>query len=76
MEMPERRRAMDKSHCQKLAVRFKGMADEGLTDVKFFLRNLDEAAEEQVCKEVNELYEAVDRGDCVPLDFKDGRRKE
>ena len=58
--------------CQKLAARFETKAAEGLLDVKFFVRNPDEAMTESVCREVNRLYEAVDRGEAEPLDFKDG----
>lgn len=59
--------------CKKLAARFEKMAADGLVDVKFFVRNPDEAMAESVCKEVNRLYEAVDRGEAVALDFQDGR---
>jgi hypothetical protein len=65
--------AMVKTECQKLSDRFAEKAAGGLVDVKFFVRNPDEAVHEQVCKEVNRLYEAVDRGDVVDLDFNDGR---
>lgn len=54
-----------------LAARYEKMAANGLVDVKFFLGNAGEATTEQVCREVNALYEAVDRGDCEPLDFGD-----
>jgi len=57
---------------QQLAARFRSMAAEGLVDVKFFVRNQDEAMAESVCREVNRLYAAVDRGEAEPLDFKDG----
>ncbi len=60
-----------KTECEKLAERFSRMAKEGLRDVKFFVRNTDEASTEAVCKEVNRLYEAVDRGEESVLDFKD-----
>ncbi|ESY63131.1 MULTISPECIES: hypothetical protein [Mesorhizobium] len=62
------------SECQTLAARFERMAADGLRDVKFFVRNADEATHEDVCQEVNRLYEAVERGDATPLDFKDSNR--
>ena len=57
---------------QALAARFEKKAAEGLMDVKFFVRNHDEAMTESVCREVNRLYAAVDRGEAESLDFKDG----
>ena len=58
---------------RKLASRFKSMAAQGLLDVKFFVRNPDEAMTESVCREVNRLYDAVERGEAETLDFRDGR---
>ncbi|MBL4768109.1 MAG: hypothetical protein JKY94_10405 [Rhodobacteraceae bacterium] len=60
-----------KSNCDVLAARFEHKAAEGLLDVKFFVHNIDDAVSEAVCREVNRLYEAVERGEAVPLDFKD-----
>ncbi len=55
-----------------LAARYDKLAAErGLVDVKFFLRNAGEATTEQVCREVNAMYAAVDRGECETLDFAD-----
>ncbi len=65
--------AMVKTECQKLVDRFAAKAASGLVDVKFFVRNPDEAVHEQVCQEVNRLYEAVERGDVADLDFNDSR---
>ena len=56
---------------KKLAARFEKKAADGLVDVKFFLRNPDEATTELVCREANLLYEAVERGEDEVLDFKD-----
>jgi hypothetical protein len=56
---------------QKLSARFAELASSGLSDVKFFLRNTEEASTEHVCREVNEMYEAIKRGESKPLDFKD-----
>lgn len=61
----------NKGECQVLAQRFQGMASEGLSDVKFFLRNLDEALKNQVCGEVELVYEAFEAGNCASLDFRD-----
>lgn len=57
-----------------LATRFEGLAEKGLVDVKFYVRNLDEASTEQVCGEVNALYAALDSGKGKPLSFGDSRR--
>lgn len=59
------------NQCTQLAARFEKMAADGLQDVKFFVRNQSEATAEAVCKEVNDLYAAVDRGEETPLDFRD-----
>jgi hypothetical protein len=59
------------SHCDELAARFEKMAAEGLRDVKFFVRNGEEATAEVLCNEVNRLYAAVERGEHTILDFKD-----
>ncbi len=65
---------MEKTECQQLARRFELMEKDGLLDVKFFVGS--EAVTEQVCREVNRLYEAVEKGECAELDFKDSRRKQ
>lgn len=61
------------SHCDELAARFEKMAAAGLLDVKFFVRNSDEATAEGLCNEVNRLYAAVERGESRILDFKDAK---
>jgi hypothetical protein len=61
---------MDKD-CQNLADRFEKMAaEDGLLDVKFYVAGR-ELVTEQVCREVNRLYEALERGESAELDFKD-----
>lgn len=64
---------MEKTECQKLADRFDKLASQGLLDVKFYVAGR-EAVTEQVCREVNRLYEALDRDEAVDLDFKDSYR--
>lgn len=60
------------SERDKLAARYEEMkAAHGLVDVKYFLSNQGEATTEQVCREVNAMYEALDRGDAKTLDFGD-----
>jgi hypothetical protein len=62
------------SNCEKLADRFEKMAArEGLLDVKFYVAGR-ELVTEQVCREVNRLYEALERGESAELDFKDSYR--
>lgn len=55
----------------KLAARFDKMAADGLVDVKFLVRNREEATGEAVCKEINAVYAAVDAGQEKALDFAD-----
>lgn len=64
---------MSETSCDDLANRFEKMATEGLLDVKFYVAGR-ELVTEQVCREVNRLYEALERGECAKLDFKDSYR--
>ena len=66
---------MSTTHCTDLANRFSDLEGRGLVDVKFFVRNLDEASTEQVCAEVTDLYAALDAGKSEALDFGDSYRK-
>lgn len=66
---------MENTECQRLANRFEKMAKNGLLDVKFYVGG-GEAMSEQVCREVNRLYDAVEKGESVELDFNDSYRKE
>lgn len=59
------------SERNSLDARYTKMKAEGLVDVKFLLGNPAEATSEEVCREVNAMYAAVDRGDCKSLDFGD-----
>ena len=63
---------MEMTECQKLADRFEKKAADGLVDVKFYVAG--EVASEQVCLEINRLYDAVENGDCAHLDFKDSHK--
>jgi hypothetical protein len=64
----------DDTETQKLAGRFESLANlKGMLDVKFYFSG--EASSEQVCEEVNRLYQAVDKGEFAVLDFKDSYRK-
>ena len=49
--------------CDRLAQRFREKTAGGLIDVKFHLRNIQEASDEQICHEVNRLYDSVARGE-------------
>lgn len=60
---------MEKSEGQKLADLFAKKAAAGLVDVKFYVAG--EVSSEQVCREVNRLYQSVDSEDCAVLDFAD-----
>ena len=66
--------APDAKHRQCIASRFAAAAEGGLVDVKFSVKNLDEALKEQVCEEVEEVYEALESGSCADLDFRDSHR--
>jgi len=62
--------ALKQSEREVLAARYEEKAASGLVDVKFFLSNSGEATTEQVCREINAMYDAVERGDCKPLRFR------
>ena len=68
--------SVENSECAKLTALYKEKAAAGLLDVKFYLRNLEDAGTEEVCREVNQLYAAVENGDLEPLDFGDLRWRE
>jgi len=74
-EMEGRGAMESRTECGQLADRFRRMAEGGLVDVKFFLSNAAEAATEQVCQEVNDLYRAVDDGKLTRLDFADSHKR-
>ena len=57
------------SQRETLAAHYEKMKAVGLVDVKFYLSNTGEATTEQVCREVNAMYEALERGDSKPLHF-------
>ena len=59
---------------EKLAERLDAASSHGLVDIKFQIRNASEATTEQVYREVNDMMNAHERGESVPLDFKDSRR--
>lgn len=65
---------MKLTECLSLAGHFKDLASKGLVDVKFYVSNLDEAATELVCAEVNALYAARAAGKCESLVFGDSIR--
>lgn len=62
--------------CKTLADRFEDKRRAGLVDVKFLLRNSEEASIEEVCEEVSNFYAAIDNGQAKPLDFGDMRWNE
>ena len=62
---------MQDSECNVLAIRFEEKAARGLRDVKFFLHNIEDVETEEVCREVNRLYVAMDEGKFNLLDFGD-----
>lgn len=61
----------NQSERETLAARYEELVKEGLVDVKYFLSNDGEATTEQVCREVNAMYAAIERGNFEPLDFGD-----
>lgn len=67
---------MSITESEKLASFYEKKARDGLLDVKFYLRNLDDSGTEEVCRDVNALYEAAENGAIEVLDFGDLRWKE
>ncbi len=62
---------MATNECERLTTRFAEMRNQGLVNVKFLLRNTDEAVVEQVCGEVNAMLDAYENGDYEELKFND-----
>lgn len=62
---------MTGSNCERLTGRFAQMAETGLVDVKFLLRDTSEAILEEVCEEVSALLDARDNGEWTLLEFND-----
>ena len=58
-----------------LAERFEKKAKAGLKDVKFCLSNEGESTVEEICGEINRLYDAVEDGKAIKLDFNDSYLK-
>ena len=59
----------------KLHTRCKSMAKQGLVDLKISIVNVDsDTTAEAVAAEVNAIYDALEHGQCKPLNFKDSRR--
>lgn len=51
------------------------MAKQGLVDLKISIVNVDsDTTAEAVAAEVNAIYDALEHGQCKPLNFKDSRR--
>lgn len=67
----ERRRDMSNTQSAILASRFEAKAKDGLADVKFYLSNEAETTVEEVCREINALYDAVERDDYDLFKFND-----
>ena len=65
---------MKNVECQNLADLVQTKVQQGLKDMKFFLGN-DDAGTEEVCQEVNGLYQAIQDGNAQELDFGDLRWK-
>lgn len=57
--------------CDALSERFATMARSGVVDVKFCIRNSQEATVEVICEEITALLDAKERGDSKPLIFGD-----
>jgi len=52
-----------------LAARYDDMKAAGLVDVKYLLSNTREATTEQVCVEVNAMYNALERNEYKPFEL-------
>lgn len=66
---------MNAIECRDLADLVQTKVQAGLKDMKFFLGN-DDSGTEEVCQEVNRLYQAIGAGAYEELDFGDLRWQE
>ena len=64
------------TNAEKLVALYGRKAADGLLDVKFLVRGLEEAATEEICQDVVNLHQAVADGKVKPLDFGDLRWNE
>lgn len=58
--------------CTALSERFANKANSGVVDVKFFIKNIEEATTDVICAEITALLDARERGDSTPLRMNDG----
>ena len=69
--------SMAKTDCsEQLAALYERKAAAGLLDAKFFIRRLNEAATDEICRDILNFNEAIEDGKAKPLDFGDLRWKE
>lgn len=59
------------TECNQLTERFEAKASQGVVDVKFFIKNIEEATTHVICAEIAALLDARERGDVVTLNFGD-----
>ncbi len=60
-----------KSECRALSERFAELPVGKLLDVKFFIKNTDEATPDMVLEEIHSLLDAREKGFSTPLSFGD-----
>jgi hypothetical protein len=65
---------MTKSSCETLQERFAELEGRGLVDVKFYAKNVEEAATDQLCAEVESIFSAYDQKEFEVLEFNDSYR--
>ena len=59
------------SEWNELAKRYEQKAANGLVNVRLTVSSPREASLAELCKEALALDDAIERGDCTPLDFGD-----
>lgn len=60
----------------ELAALYERKAAAGLLDAKFFVRRIDEAATEEICRDILRFDHAIAEGRVRSLDFGDLRWKD
>lgn len=62
------------SNSEKLHKRFGWMAQDWVPNVHLSVRKSDELTVDALCGEVLALFDAFNRGEAQPLDFKDSQQ--
>lgn len=61
---------------QKLERRFQKMRQEGLSDLKVSAAPINGDTPEDIAREMNRIFDAIEAGHFKPFSFNDSKRRE